>query len=224
MERVLRIIKSFWHDNRSTLLITVIAGGTSGALITVVFVFLEIGLNSWGSVADWFSGIATLLAVIVSLFLSSKKEKPKITVEYSGIAGLISKNGPYYCHSWSVYNYSNIPAKITVVGALISKKKHIILNENSKHVQHIIFNQTEYFINKKIPVPVESNGTSEILIKVGGLLEQLESSGMKDESCLKFYCKDNFNQWYFSKEFTCEEIIRLSKKAVDENNKTNIES
>lgn len=200
-----------------------IVGGMSGALITVIFVFLEIGLNSWGSVADWFSGIATLLAVIVSLFLSSKKEKPKITVEYSGIAALMIQNGLYHCHSWSVYNYSNMPAKITVVGALISKKKHIILNENSKHIQNIIFNQTEYFIYNKIPISVESNGTSNILIKVGGLLEQLESPGMKDESCLKFYCKDNFNQWYFSKEFTCEDIIEMSKMAVEENNKSNME-
>lgn len=224
MKRFFRIVKAFWHDDHSTLLITMIVGGMSGALITVIFVFLEMGLNSWGSVADWFSGIATLLAVIVSLFLSSKKEKPKITVEYSGIAALMSQNGLYYCHSWSVYNYSNMPAKITVVGALISKKKHIILNENSKHIQNIIFNQTEYFIYNKIPISVESNGTSNILIKVGGLLEQLESPEMKDESCLKFYCKDNFNQWYFSKEFTCEEIIEMSKRAVEENNKSNMKS
>ena len=201
-----------------------IVGGMSGALITVVFVFLEIGLNSWGSVADWFSGIATLLAVIVSLFLSSKKEKPKMTVEYSGIAALTSKSGFYHCHSWSVYNYSSIPAKITAVGALISKKKHIFLNENSKHIQNIIFNQTEYFLYNEVPVPVEANDTSNILIKVGGLLERLETPKMKDESCLKFYCKDNFNQWYFSEEFTCEEIISMSKRAVSENNKTDIES
>ncbi|MDT7013311.1 hypothetical protein [Levilactobacillus namurensis] len=93
-------------------LLVVVIALFSGFLGGVVGVGLEIGNTNLGSLADWLSAIGTIGAVIVSLFLANRKDKPKFSIVLvkNPIGLAIGTFGSII----EVQNNGNLPINVTV--------------------------------------------------------------------------------------------------------------
>lgn len=101
MKNIFEKINSFWRENNITLLITIVVGGISGALVTVIFVFSAIGLKSWGSVADWTSGIGSFSAILMVLFQINKDKE-----------STFSQSRPFFKINYGVEKINQKPNKV----------------------------------------------------------------------------------------------------------------
>lgn len=82
----------------------------------------------WSMIGSWVSGIATFLAVVVSLYIANRKPKASLTCEV-GLRIIFGKNalGQKLDENGlaiRVVNQSTIPIKISSVGWKLSRKKY----------------------------------------------------------------------------------------------------
>lgn len=82
----------------------------------------------WSMIGSWASGIATFLAVVVSLYIANRKPKASLTCEV-GLRTIFGKNEMgqeinEYGLAVKVINQSTIPIKIVSVGWQFPKKKY----------------------------------------------------------------------------------------------------
>lgn len=90
---------------------------------------MEICSINWGSVADWFSGVGTLMAVATALYLASDSRRIKLT-GYCGVRRAVRWGGPQWVVLLSVTNVGSRTAIINSIGIRVGrfKKRQALFN------------------------------------------------------------------------------------------------
>lgn len=196
----------------------IIGGLLGGLLCLIVLASAYNNSEVFGTVADWVSGIATLLAVIVSLYLANRRQKPSLQVKYEGIQTLLML--PSYAKKvfkWTILNYSSVPAEMTVFGAYLTPKNNFWWYKRRNNIQNAVFMPIEFVNQNVIPIEVISNGTQDVLIYIEFFYNSISSSELNDIKTIQFYCKDNFDRTYFSKKLKKTEVCANLKSFVEQN-------
>jgi hypothetical protein len=73
---------------------------------------MNIGNVNWGSVADWVSGLGTIFAVVVALYLSKEGQRIRLTGR-AGISFLVGNGMP--AQKIFAFSVTNVGARTTIV-------------------------------------------------------------------------------------------------------------
>ncbi|ORI80688.1 MULTISPECIES: hypothetical protein [Leuconostoc] len=195
----------FWKN----ALFTIFFGMLGGFIVISIFAVLHNRITDVGSWADWFGAIGTIGAVIVSLYFSNKRPRPDLEAVFNeNVMINIGGNNFRNLMSWEIKNYSNIPTSITLVGAIVSEKKKV--NKKSKIKNFMILKPIDIFRTHRIPIDVEAYAVETILYEFEGIQQTLEEE-TKWQS-ITFFCKDNFDKYYYSSNYQTKSLLQRMKK------------
>lgn len=157
----------------------------------------------WGTVADWVSGIGTLVAVIVSLYLASRDNFKKVSV--NGYFNLLlfddySNGEPML--KIDIVNKGKTPVNITSVGFTKYKinkynnRFNLLYKYFPKYFSLLMVVRFEEKASDKLPIMIKSQ-------EIKTFLPQTTITHLKEDKGIpkrfRIYAKDSTGKYYFSK-------------------------
>ncbi|BBE26734.1 hypothetical protein RIU76_06700 [Latilactobacillus sakei subsp. sakei] len=172
-----------------------------------------------GSVADWISGVGSLLAVITSLYLANRREKIRLSVEILGVeepVHIIHGAEQMKVITYELKNFSNCNLQITFFGAKVEVKPNYMKRKRKWKSNKLFILKPNDIIPAgfRIPFKVDANSTGTAAFDINKIYENISKSDIKDTEKIMFYCKDNFGNEYYGKPFELSEINNNQNKSA----------